>query len=82
MSVEEQIIELLERVRPAAVAEARKYLAEALYGIAQDVEDHGLEALSPEACGQPVPTSTFDVGSFVEGMQFAARLIADQEFDY
>lgn len=82
VSVEEQIIDLVERLRPAVVSEVRELLAAAVAGVAQDVDEDGMEALALDGCGQPVPMSTFDVGSFVEGMQFAARLFADETFDY
>jgi len=78
----ERIQGLVNDLEPAVVSEVRKHLAEALSGVAQDVEDDGMVALAPDGCGRPTPLDVASEESFVEGMRFAARLVADEQFDY
>jgi hypothetical protein len=74
--VEDRLHELVGQLRPAVVAEVRKYLAEALRGVAEasPVDDPGLP-------GGAMPAHS-DEDSFLAGVQWAAALVADENFDF
>lgn len=78
----EQIAALAEQLRPAAIAEARQYLAERLAGMAAGTEAADQEIRDCFQGGQDMPADYKISQDFRDGLAFAAELIADRDFDF